>query len=209
MVFFIRSSGSNAGRPRFLNPKLVRVTSIFKKGSKSDINNYRPISVFPVVSKVLEKLVYDQLYHYLNDNKLLSSCQSGFRSLQSTITALLEATNRWSVNIDHGFLNGVVFIDLKKAFDSIYHEIILRKMSYFGNDQETITWFQSYLSNRIQRCNVNGRLSTPRTITCGVPQGSILGPLLFLKYINDLSFFREASPRMFADDTNITLTAKT
>ena len=91
--------------------KLARVTPVFKKGSKSDINHYRPISVTPAVSKVLEKLIYDQLYHYLNDNKLLSSCQSGFRSLHSTITALLEATNSWSVNIDNGFLNGVVFID--------------------------------------------------------------------------------------------------
>ena len=105
--------------------EIAGVTPIFKKGSKSDINNYRPISVIPVASKVLEKLVYDQLYHYLNDNKLLSSCQSGFRSLHSTITALLEATNSWSVNIDNGFLNGVVFIDLKKAFDTIDHENVI------------------------------------------------------------------------------------
>ena len=114
--------------------KTARVTPVFKKGVKSDLNNYRRISVIPVVSKVFEKIVYDLLYQYLNDNKLLSSCQSGFRSLHSTLTALLEATNSWSVNIDNGFLNGVVFIDLKKAFDTIDHEIILRKLSYFGAD---------------------------------------------------------------------------
>ena len=190
--------------------KMARVTPVFKKGDKSDLNNYRPISVIPAVSKVFEKIVYDQLYQYLNENQLLSSCQSGFRSLHSTLTALLEATNSWSVNIDNGFLNGVVFIDLKKAFDTIDHEIILRKLSYFGADQATAKWFQSYLSNRTQRCNVNGNLSTASTVTCGVPQGSILGPLLFLMYINDLpNCLRVAAPRMFADDTSITLSAKT
>ena len=190
---------------------MARVFPVFKKGEKSDLNNYRPISVIPVVSKVFEKNVYDQLYQYLNDNQLLSSCQSGFRSLHSTLTALLEVTNSWSVNIDNGFLNGVVFIDLKKAFGTIDHEIILRKLSYFGADQATATWFQSYLSNRTQRCNVNaGNLSTASTVTCGVPQGSILGQLLFLKYINDLpNCLRVAAPRMFADDTSITLSAKT
>jgi len=103
------------------------------------------ISVIAVVSKVFEKIVYDQLYQYLKDNQLLSSCQSSFRSLHSTLTVLLEATNSWSVNIDNGFLNGVVFIDLKKAFDTIDHEIILRKLSYFGADQATAMQFHSYL----------------------------------------------------------------
>ena len=99
------------------------MTPIFKKHLKSDVNNHRLISVILVVSKVLEKLVYDQLYHNLNDNKLLSSCQSGFRSLHSTLSALFEATKSWSVNIGNAFLNGVVFIDIKKAFDTIDHVI--------------------------------------------------------------------------------------
>ena len=95
---------------------------------------------------------------------------------------MLEATDSWSVNIDNGLLNGVVFIDLTKAFDTIDHKIILRKMSYLDVDQAAIKWFSSYLSCRTQRCSVNGKLSTARTLSCRVPQGSILGPLLFVIY---------------------------
>ena len=124
--------------------KVAKVTPLFKKGLKSDPNNYKPISVIPVVSKVFEKIVYNQLYHYLDDYKLLLSYQSGFRSLHSTLTALLEATNAWSVNIDNGLLNGIVFIDLTKAFDTTDHEIILHKTSFLGVDQAAIKWFSSY-----------------------------------------------------------------
>ena len=113
--------------------KAAKVTPLLKKGIKSDPNNYRPISVIPVVSKVFEKIVYNQLYYHLDSNKLLLGCQSGFRSLHSTLTALLEATDAWSVNIDNGLLNGVVFIDLTKAFDTIDHKIILRKLSYLSS----------------------------------------------------------------------------
>ena len=186
----------------------ARVTPIIKKGIKTDPENYRPISVLPVVAKIFEKLVFNQFYEYLNNNSLLTSCQSGFRSLHSTLTALLEATDNWSVNIDNGFLNGVIFIDLKKAFDTIDHDIVLRKLRCYGADETALKWFNSYLSNRYQRCQVNGELSGISPVNCGVPQGSIIGPLLFLLYINDLpNCLARACPRMYADDTNITVSA--
>ena len=188
--------------------KLARVSPICKKGKKDDPNNYRPISFIPVVAKIFEKLVHVQLYNYLNDNDLLANCQSGFRSLHSTLTALLEATENWSLNIDNGPINGVIFIGLKKAFDTIDHNIVICKLSNYGVDQKALRWFQSYLSDRSQKCSVNGHLSTASPITCGVRQGSILGPLLFLVYINDLpNCLEKASQRMYADDTSISLAA--
>ena len=131
------------------------MSPIFKNGSKSDLNNHWPISVIPTVAKIFEKTIYNQLYQYLNENGLLNSGQSGFRSLHSTLTALLETNDNWCVNIDRGLLNGVIFIDLKKAFDTIDHEIILKKLTKYGVDQDALKWFKSYLTNRMQRCNVN------------------------------------------------------
>lgn len=125
------------------------------------------------------------------------------------MTALLETTNDWSVNIDKGMLNGVIFIDLQKAFDTIDHKILLMKLEQYGLDECSLKWFNSYLSSRTQSCNVNGNLSTPCAVSYGIPQGSNLSPLLFLIYINDLpNCLSNASPRMFADDTNITLSVE-
>ena len=165
----------------------------------------RPISVLPLVSKVFEKIIYHQLYDYFQENRLLNTYQSGFRSMPSTTTALLETTNNWSINIDNGLLNGVLFIDLKKAFDTIDHEI-LRKLANYGVDPNALRFFASYLCNRSQKCTVNGALSSASKLTFGVPQGSILGPLFFLIYINDLpNCLDKSCAKMFADDTNITV----
>ena len=147
-----------------------------KSCSKSLRSNYRPISVLPVVSRLFEKLVFNQLYKYLDSNGLLSNGQSGFRSLFSTLTCLLKTIDEWYDGFDNGYMIGSVFIDLRKAFDTVNHEILCQKLS----------WFQSYLSNRKQFCRVNGIDSKTERIEVGVPQGSCLGPLLFLVYINDL-----------------------
>ena len=123
---------------------------------------------------------------------------------------MLETNDNWCVNIDKGLLNGVILIDLKKAFDTIDHEIILKKLTKYGVDQDALKWFKSYLTNRIQRCSVNNHLSSANPLKCGVPQGSMIGPLLFLIHICDLpNCLNVGSPSMYADDTNVTFSAAT
>ena len=136
---------------------------------------------------VFERIIYDQVFKYLNDNDLLVNCQSEVRSLHSTLTSLLEASNSLCVNIDNGLINSVIFIDLKKAFDTTDHKILLRKLASFSMDHRAVKWFDSCLSDRRQKCVVNGELSGARAVTRGVPQGSLNGLLLFLIYINELS----------------------
>ena len=170
-------------------------------------SNYRPIPVIPTVSKIFEKIVFDQLNKYFNDNNLLISCQSGLRSLHSTMTALLEATNSWSVNIDNGLVNGVVFIDLKKAFDTTGHQIILQKLRNYGIDHCSLKWFKSYLTGRTQKCKVNDRLSKSTSINCGIPKEVTWAHFCFL-YINDLpNCLHHDTPRMFADYTSLSYAA--
>ena len=188
--------------------KLAKVSPIYKTGERIDPNNYRPISVLSTIARIFEKVIYEQLYDYLSRKNILDPRQSGFRSLHSTVTALLDLTNQWCFNIDRGLINGVLFLDLKKAFDSVDHNLLLIKLEYVGVRGQTLEWFKSYLSNRSQVVFINGVLSEHEQIKCGVPQGSVLGPLLFLIYINDLSSIIDfATTRMYADDTKLTFTA--
>ena len=185
--------------------KCARVTPLFKQGNRDDMNNYRPISVVPIIAKVFERIVYDQLYAYLTEHDIVCKHQSRFRTLHSTVTALLEATDTLAYNIDKGKINAVVFLDLKKAFDTVNHDVLLSKLNNYGIKDIPHKWFTSYLDKRTQKCSINGSLSQSCLLSCGVPQGTILGPLLFLLYINDLpNCLTNCQPRMYADDTHFT-----
>ena len=182
--------------------KRSRVIPIFKSGDKSDMNNYRPISILSVSSKIVEKLAFDQLYTYVDQKGILSRFQCGFRPKHSTATALFNVTEDWFESLDKGHFIGVVTLDLQKAFDTVDHLILLNKLRFIGADELSIKWFNSYLSNRMQHTCVNGFESSQQKMQCGIPQGSILGPLLFVIYINDLSScLSKCKTSLYADDT--------
>ena len=189
--------------------KEARVTPIHKGGSKDDIGNYRPISVISILGKVVEKIAYDQLQTYLINNNILTNSQFGFRPRHSTQDALLNVTEKWFEVIDSGNIVGVVMIDLKKAFDTVNHSILIRKLRLYGFNEHTLNWFENYLSNRKQMTCLNGYMSDKKTVTCGVPQGSLLGPLLFSLYVNDLpSIIKHSELSLYADDTCIFYSSK-
>jgi hypothetical protein len=180
------------------------VVPIFKNGDKKQISNYRPISVLSSFSKIFEKVVSTRLIKYLDANNILHQSQLGFRAKLSTSMALLELVDEISKSIDDKKYTVGVFLDLAKAFDTVNHQILLSKLNHYGVRGIANKWFASYLGNRQQYVTVYNVSSSFSKIVCGVPQGSILGPLLFILYINDLNSVSEnLRTIMFADDTNL------
>ena len=186
--------------------KVAKVIPIYKKGSKLDRSNYRPISLLSNISKIFEKLMHTRLYSFLDSCKRLYKYQFGFRTKHSTTHTLINITEAIRKALDEKSFACGVFVDLQKAFDTVNHNILLAKLNYHGIRGSTLKWFSSYLSHRSQFVSINDTISITRFITCGVPQGSILGPLLFLIYINDLHVCIEhCTAYHFADDTNLLL----
>ena len=187
--------------------KAARVTPLHKKNSKLDVGNYRPISILCTMSKILEKSVHCQIIKYLNENDLLYNYQSGFRESFSTETCLTWLTDYIREQSSKGYYTGMVMLDVQKAFDSVDHSILCNKLFYMGIQSD---WFKSYLSGRRQIVSVNECNSSPLDITCGVPQGSILGPLLYLCYVNDMSISvsQKCTLLLYADDSILLISDK-
>ena len=189
--------------------KIATVCPIFKKGDKTHCENYRPISLLSNISKLFERVMYVRLENFLKSLDILHKYPFGFRKQHSTNHTLHSIVEKIRSSLDKKMYTCGVFIDLEKAFDTVNHKIILSKLNHYGIRGTANTWFFSYLSSRYQSVMLNGVTSSCKVITCGVPQGSTLGPLLFLIYINDMHHsVMSSTVYHFADDTNLMCSSK-
>ena len=173
-----------------------------KGGQKNQINNFRPISLLPLPGKLIEKIVHKRITTYLNINNILNVNQNGFRANHSTQDTVAKFTDDIALNINNNKCTLATFIDFRKAFDTVNHNILLQRIESIGIKNNVLHWLRSYLHNRKQVVVANGYTSNQGTVTCGVPQGSTLGPLLFLLYINNINKnFIHSKIKLFADDT--------
>ena len=182
--------------------KSAKVIPLFKGGDKSKVSNYRPISLLPLPSKIIEKVIHSRLTEFYSIHNILTDNQDGFRKGRSTIDTIANFTDDISVNINKGECTLAAFVDFKKAFDTVYHDILIQKLKYTGVQGKNLDLLTNYLSNRSQITFANSKIASSHAISCGVPKGSILGPLLFLVYINDFTnVLRNTPTRLYADDT--------
>ena len=204
ITHIINLSISTETVPDLLKQAIVK--PLYKKGSRLEVGNYRPVSLLCIISKILEKAVYVQLEKYLIDNNLLYEYQSGFRKSYSTDTCLINLMDTIKMENSQGLYAGMVLLDLQKAFDTVDHDILCKKLETMGLD--FTNWFKSYLKGRTQVVIANETSSEAGSVTCGVPQGSILGPLLFLCYVNDMPMSIKCKLLLYADDSALIISGK-
>ena len=184
--------------------KIARVILLYKAGDPTNISNYRPISVFPCFFKILERIIYNRLHKYLTATKKLYPKQFGFQGGHSTEHAIVKLVNQTYESFERNKYTLCVFIDLSKAFDTVNHSVLINKLQMYDVTGVSLAWFCSYLANRKQYISLgHNRKTGTQNILCGVPQGPILGSLLFLLYVNDLPNSSVLEPIMFEDDTNL------
>ena len=183
---------------------MSRVTPVYKNGIVTNPNNYRPIATLSPLSKTSEKIVFNQLNSFLEKLNTIFKYQFSFRKGHSTEQAILEITDNLKTSIDNKLITCGLFLDFSKALDTVNHNILLSKLYKYGIRGKPLDWFTSYLLNRTQYVQIGNDKSSPLETVCGIPQGSTLGPLLFLLYINDMTnSSTKLSLLMFADDANI------
>lgn len=183
--------------------KVANISAIHKKGSMIEVNNYRPVSLTSQVCRVMEKIIRSKIIEHLKKNNLIHSSQHGFRNGRSCLTNLLEVLEDWTKIIDEGSCIDILYLDLKKAFDTVPHQRLLLKLKAYGIDGKLHGWIKSFLVGRTQQVVVRKQNSRMVEVESGVPQGSVIGPILFLIYINDMSEGLENEVKLFADDAKI------
>ena len=185
------------------------ITPIYKGGNRSDVSNYRPVTLLPVISKVLERLVANKLIKHLDESNLFSIAQHGFRKGHSCLSNLLLTLDDWTKAVDNGNPIHACYLDMSKAFDRVNHSILLQKLKQHGVTGNLLGWLENYLTDRVIQVRVDGALSKPVAITSGVPQGSVLGPILFLIYANDIPDLVHCKIILFADDIKLWTSIRT
>lgn len=183
--------------------KRSHITPIFKSGERIMTSNYRPVSLTAVLCKVLESILRESIFEHMSQNGLITDCQHGFMKGRSCVTQLLEIMDMWTRVLDQSGNIDVVYLDFRKAFDTVPHERLMKKIEGYGIRGNVLGWLRAFLTDREQRVIVNGEMSDWAPVTSGIPQGSVLGPVMFILYINDMPDVVHSLIRMFADDTKI------